>query len=889
MKLRYLLSALAGIALLASCTEEEPVASYDLALKLDKSVVAVGSEGGSATVEVNSGEISWSATCSADWVQFSPASGKGTTKVTVTIGASDEDRNAEIVLKAESLERLITIIQTGNPHGLMEDDPLTCAEAAEICLKLSSGAKTPKKYYVKGIISSVVEAYGTQYGNGTWWMSDNGEEKTFEVYRALYLNNEKYDDTSKQNIGEGDEVVVYGLLTNYNGTAETSQNEAYLVSIKAGTDPVLSCKEATKTVPAAAEAATFEIVCQNLTEGWTVTGGADWITEFTQSGTKDDKEIKVKFAANTVETERTATFTVKSAGAKDLVLTLKQEAWSPITDINCADLNALEDGDAYYRVKGVITEIKMDKNDATKYNAYGNFYIADETGVVYVYGLLPEAGGATKQDVLTTKGIKVGDLITVVGPKGSYNGSPQMVNAYYEAHTPVTTTTCEAFNALTDGDDLFLIKGTIKNIVMDKNDPTKYNKYGNFDVEDASGKVYVYGIVPVMTGKSGQDILTTLGVKEGDIVTVVGPKASYNSNPQMKNGYLVSVEPGSSEEVPALYLNEFDTLNKKIEIYNSTDQEVDMTGWILSKDETEWTIPAEHAKVPAKGFIVYTGKSDGTTDPTFGLSGTKGFVVVLKKGETIVDKVDNSSAREGGIVVIEDGKSWGRETDGAEKFVIFDTPTIGESNGAEPAPTPLTITEILALDKGAEFTAQECLVVAKTTKGVVVSDGAKAVYAYGTQVDNVNIGDKIVFAGKKTVYNGVHELESLSGVEVKSTGNAVTYPDPKDITAEVTTYTNTEAEYVSLTGQLAVSGNYYNLTIEGVDSATKMGSIVYPIAALNAADFDGKVITVTGYYNGLSGSNKYVNVIATKIEEPEAPSSSTGGIPDYDPLTGFTW
>ena len=134
---------------------------------------------------------------------------------------------------------------------------------------------------------------------------------------------------------------------------------------------------------------------------------------------------------------------------------------------------------------------------------------------------------------------------------------------------------------------------------------------------------------------------------------------------------------------PALFLNEFDTGNKKIEIYNATDAEVDMTGWTLSKDETVWTIPAEHAKVPAKGYIVYTGKSDGTTDPTFGLSPTKGFVVVLKdKSGNIVDQVDNSANRPGGIVTIDDGKSWGRETDGAEKFVIFDTPTIGAPNGA---------------------------------------------------------------------------------------------------------------------------------------------------------------------------------------------------------------
>jgi hypothetical protein len=39
-------------------------------------------------------------------------------------------------------------------------------------------------------------------------------------------------------------------------------------------------------------------------------------------------------------------------------------------------------------LKGIVENIKMDKDDDTKYNAYGNFDLTDETGTVYVYGLL---------------------------------------------------------------------------------------------------------------------------------------------------------------------------------------------------------------------------------------------------------------------------------------------------------------------------------------------------------------------------------------------------------------------------------------------------------------------------------------------------------------------
>ena len=544
MKLRYLLSAIAGVALLASCTEEPPVVSSDLAINLSQSVVAIPTEGGSKTVEVNSGDVTWTATSKADWISFTPATGKGKTNVTVTVGESLDDRIGEIILTAEGIEKYITVIQTGDPHGLTEDDPLTCAEAVVLCGKLADKATTGKKYYVKGIISNIVEEFGTQYGNATFWMGDKEGEKTFEAYRVYYFDNAKYDDPAKQNISVGDNVVIYGILMNYGGQAETSQNAAYLYKLDANTDPTLSAKATEITVPFNATSAKFEVSGKNLSGNWTVSTDADWITDYTKSG-KDTGEVEVKFAANEVKEPRTATFTVKADGAKDLVLTLTQEAFTDITDATAAEINAKEDGSALFRLKGVVTEIVMDKNDATKYNVYGNFYISDETGSVYVYGLLPEAGGAAKQDVLTAKGVKVGDVITVVGPKGSYKGSPQMVNAYYESHVSVAAKTAAEFNALEDGSDLFLIKGKVKDIVMDKNDPTKYNKYGNFYVEDETGSVYVYGIVPISTGKSGQDILTTRGVKAGDIVTVVGPKGSHKGSPQMVNGYLAAVEPGA--------------------------------------------------------------------------------------------------------------------------------------------------------------------------------------------------------------------------------------------------------------------------------------------------------------------------------------------------------
>ncbi|MBR5661438.1 MAG: BACON domain-containing protein [Bacteroidales bacterium] len=184
--------------------------------------------------------------------------------------------------------------------------------------------------------------------------------------------------------------------------------------------------------------------------------------------------------------------------------------------------------------------------------------------------------------------------------------------------------------------------------------------------------------------------------------------------------------------------------------------------------------------------------------------------------------------------------------------------------------TGASVTEIIAAaDNDQVQTLPTTVVVALTSAGAVLSDGTSAIYAYGEKAAALKVGDGVKLAGTKTTYNGVPEIKDITDVFVDSEGNAVEHPNATDITANVAEYTASVAEYVKLSGTLTVStdGKYYNMEIDGVDPATKQGSISSPAESLNAKSFDGKKITVTGYFNGLSGKGKYVNVIATKIDE----------------------
>ena len=97
------------------------------------------------------------------------------------------------------------------------------------------------------------------------------------------------------------------------------------------------------------------------------------------------------------------------------------------------------------------------------------------------------------------------------------------------------------FNKASVADDVYYrLSGTVKNIAMDKNDPTLQNVYGNFDIEDETGSVYVYGLLSGWGGQSKQ--FRELNIKEGDTVTLVGVRADFKGTAQVGSAFLVSHE-----------------------------------------------------------------------------------------------------------------------------------------------------------------------------------------------------------------------------------------------------------------------------------------------------------------------------------------------------------
>lgn len=211
-------------------------------------------------------------------------------------------------------------------------------------------------------------------------------------------------------------------------------------------------------------------------------------------------------------------------------------------EVSLADFLAAEVSysmDAYYQITGTITKIE----NAT----HGNIYIEDEAGTeVYIYGVA-ENNQLINASFGNIEGLNAGDIITVIGCRGEYKGSAQMVNGYYVSHVDgeepepevpgeiMKVTVKEFLEKNVDDNVYYQLTGTIANLTN--------ATYGNFDLVDETGTVYVYGLTKTKLDFNDKSF-GELGLKEGDIVTLVGTRAEFKGEAQVGGAYYISHEPG---------------------------------------------------------------------------------------------------------------------------------------------------------------------------------------------------------------------------------------------------------------------------------------------------------------------------------------------------------
>ena len=185
-------------------------------------------------------------------------------------------------------------------------------------------------------------------------------------------------------------------------------------------------------------------------------------------------------------------------------------------------------------------------------------------------------------------------------------------------------------------------------------------------------------------------------------------------------------------------------------------------------------------------------------------------------------------------------------------------------SGTTPEPDP-DVTPIGEITTAGTYKT-EGTVVARGKMAYIIADNTGAIMVYHKDNER-SVGEKISISGEVTLYNAqsTPQFSDSAVVEVLSTGNNWTYnPAKKDGAAMDALLSGTPVcTEIEFEGNLAISGNYVNVTIPG--ASTAVGSIKY-IDNSTVAAYDGRDVLVKGYFVGTS-SSRYVNVLPYSVEE----------------------
>lgn len=229
-------------------------------------------------------------------------------------------------------------------------------------------------------------------------------------------------------------------------------------------------------------------------------------------------------------------------------------------------------------------------------------------------------------------------------------------------------------------------------------------------------------------------------------------------------------------------------------------------------------------------------------------NGTKSLYVYMTAtvaSAYMVDDLDLSVAAEAGTVI-----DFSKGVD------------LGTGSGETPAPTPGagTIAEIAAGAENAAIDLKDVLVTGVTLKSYVITDATGSILVFANADPKVKVGDKINVTGTTGKHNGLMQITTPTATVVSS-GNAVSYPAPLELTeAKMKEDAPTAVTYVSFTGTVKKSGNFYNIFV-GSYTAKDLSCSFY---TGDMEGFVGSDIKVEGWY---VGGNPHYQVVATKVEE----------------------
>ena len=168
-------------------------------------------------------------------------------------------------------------------------------------------------------------------------------------------------------------------------------------------------------LPVEGGSASIDVYCNQKWEVDTVGAFPKKEPWFDYSVSSSDKGQVLTITADETLDGRSTSIKLVTEGGTTQIINVMQ-GLSTVSTATCAEVIAGPDSKTY-QVKGVCTSIAN--------TTYGNWYLKDDTGEIYIYGTLDNNG---KEKNFLSLGLEVGDEVIVQGPKTTHGSTVELVN-----------------------------------------------------------------------------------------------------------------------------------------------------------------------------------------------------------------------------------------------------------------------------------------------------------------------------------------------------------------------------------------------------------------------------------------------------------------------------
>lgn len=523
------------------------------------------------------------------------------------------------------------------------------------------------------------------------------------------------------------------------------------------------------------------------------------------------------------------------------------------------------------------------------------------TAKVSVTGENAVAAGASATFYMAVRPISVsnGDLtVKVIADEGSVEKTKKVTANFQAGHIKtlnvdfddasgpaeiITATVAEFLAAEVSETQWYQLTGTVSNITN--------TTYGNFDLTDETGTVYVYGLTETKVAKNNKTF-ANLGIKAGDVVTLVSLRSEHNGSPQAGGNtpaYFISKE----ESTTALFDVEKDSFEVSADATSVTIKVTGNVAW-TAEGSTGTTLDKTSGEGEGSIKVSFAANTD-TQNP-------KEYTVFVRTTNPNVEneeievnitqaKADASGAKTLSLTMTEYVENNGCTVSASGAEVMYKTlqlngsvrmSTTGEDNCGSfwvTSATNATKQWRLYQNKGGNVTvsvAEGCELQSVKLTYVTTNNGI-LLDAEGAQVANNETrtvsGSSVTYTVGNSSTNTNGQVR-ITGVEVVYTGDGTTFPDQPSGPTEITTsisMANNLSVYVGETAALNASSNVPGATITYESEDTAIATVDASGTVTGVADGTVKVYArIAGVAGEYTDASRYCTVtVTTKPVETE--------------------